>query len=279
MKKIRLVGHSGCTLEVQQGDNGLVVVKTATDPAYGERLKKQHQKQKNFKPGVFLTPLIFDTHQDENGHFGFSMEYISGVTLAEHFGKIPISSIKSIAQKFLSLVPKTHSFDPNAKAVFSAKIKNLKTKLRVIGDKDIAYACGLLQKYEWKHCTSGECHGDMSLENIIWKNGDLYLIDFLDSFYDSWMMDLAKLLFDIESMWSYRNWNSVDTNLQTRLLILKKILVDTISDLKNGQHLVRSIYHMALLHLLRILPYTKDSRTKKYLLVEMNRLCDIIETI
>jgi predicted Ser/Thr protein kinase len=169
-KKIKLVGHSGCRLELEDRNGNLVVLKTATDPAYSERLKKQHQKQKNFKVGAFYTPAVFNTHIDENGHFGFSMEYISGLTLAEHFEDAPIATIKAIAEKFLSIVPLSPSFDLSAKSLFTKKIKDLKTKLSPQENESLARAFRMLQAYEWEHCAPSDCHGDMTLENIIYKN-------------------------------------------------------------------------------------------------------------
>ena len=37
------------------------------------------------------------------------------------------------------------------------------------------------------------CHGDLTLSNLIFKNNEIYCIDFLDSFIDSPIIDLVKL--------------------------------------------------------------------------------------
>lgn len=278
-KKIKLVGHSGCNLELEKRDEKLFVVKTAPDAQYSERLKKQHHKQSNFKHDVFSAPAVFDTHHDKNGNFGFSMEYVSGITLAQLFEDIPIASIRPIAEKFLSLVPAKHAFDKNAQPVFKAKIMDLKKKLAPGEDERLARALQLLDGYPWEHCAPGDCHGDLTLENILWKDGQLYLIDFLDSFYDSWMMDMGKLIFDIESLWSYRHAKNLDQNLKIRLSIFQKILLDAIGSLRHGKDIIKSVYHMALLHLVRVLPYTKDAKIKRYLFAEMEKLCNSISIL
>ena len=279
MKVFTLTGHSGCTLEVEERDGHLVVVKTAKDKAYGERLKKQHEKQKNFKSGAFHAPTILDCGYNEDGLFAFSMEYVNGLTLAEHFKGIKISSIKTIAQKFFTLIPEVYDFDPGAKKIFSAKLKELGQTAEIGGDEKFKASLGKLEAYAWEYCVSGYCHGDMTLENIIWKNGDLYLIDFLDSFYDSWMVDVAKLLLDVECLWSYRHARKTDENLKIRLLIFKNIIWEKILSLKEGRRLLDTIYHMALINLLRIVPYTHDEHTLIYLTEGSTKICDIINSL
>jgi len=279
MESFTLIGHSGCRLEVEERDGNLVVVKTAKDKAYGERLKKQHDKQKGFGAGTFHTPRVIDCGYDEDGLFKFSMEYVNGVTLAEHLKQADISSIKTIAEKFLSLIPESYDFDPTAKEIFSAKIKELEQKLGANGDAALAKAFEKLNNYHWAYCAAGDCHGDMALENIIWKNGDFYLVDFLDSFYDSWMIDLSKLLLDAECLWSYRHMDRIDENLKIRLLIFKKILWERLLSLKDGEKILNTIYYMLLVHLIRIVPYTQDEKTRSYLVREVDKICDIINSL
>ena len=264
MKSITLVGHSGCKLEVAELQGSLVVIKTSKDVAYNSRLAAQHEKQKAFKQDAFRVPAVLDSRH-ENGLFTFSMEYVHGFTLAEHLKKADASSIQSIADKFLSLIPKKHAYDYGAKKVFDNKLTELEPKIDLRSNATVGKAFRKLQEYEWEYSIFSDCHGDLSLENIIWKDGDLYLIDFLDSFYDSWMIDFAKLLLDIECLWSYRHESTVDENLKTRLSILKDILLGELLSLEDGKRIVHTMYHMALINLLRMLPYTKEERTLKQL--------------
>lgn len=118
--------------------------------------------------------------------------------------------------------------------------------------------------YKWDYIQHSQCHGDLTLENIIVSNNDLYLIDFLDSFYDSWQIDIAKILQDIEIFWHYRK-DKMDNNLFIRLLVLKRILLKKLIKIKDGEKIIESIYHILLLNLLRILPYTKDESTYDFL--------------
>lgn len=279
METFKLVGHSGCHLEVKEVNGKLVVIKTAKDKAYSERLKKQHEKQKGFRSKSFLTPLPLNSHYNEDGLFEFSMEYINGATLAEHLKKMAIFSIEEIAEKFLSLIPAEYHIDPDAKEIFVAKIKEIQSKVDPTGNPALQKAFETLVAYQWEYCIAGYCHGDMTLENVIWQDGDLYLIDFLDSFYDSWMIDIAKILFDVECLWSYRHELPTDVNLNIRLLIFKRFIKQRVLSLKEGEAVLNTIYHMVLMHLVRIFPYTQDEATRNYLSIEAGNICAIIEAL
>lgn len=278
MKRYKLVGHSGCRLEVRERDGVLMVVKIAPSDAYGHRLRKQYEKQRAFKSDIFRVPATFQSRVNDEGLFEFEMEYVNGATLAEYLKEAPISAINEIADKFISLIPRNVNFDPDAKQVFATKISDLRAALASQTDPTIERVLNKLQAHEWNYCMKGEGHGDLSLENIIWKDGDLYLIDFLDSFYDGWMTDISKLLFDLECLWSYRHELPADENLRIRILILKNRLLEDIRLLPESKAVLDSVYHMILLHLVRILPYTHEEKTWNHLLVEAGKICDIIDS-
>jgi len=71
------------------------------------------------------------------------------------------------------------------------------------------------------------------LENVlITPDKNIYLIDFLDSFFDSRMIDAAKILQDLETLRSYRH-QKIDTTLSLRLSIAKQALIENIIELPN----------------------------------------------
>jgi thiamine kinase-like enzyme len=278
MKNYKLIGHSGCKLEIEKQDEYLLVIKTSKDSQYNERLERQCKKQINFKNNSLKAPIIFSNGNNNDGLFNFSMEYINGSTLADYFKDIKISSIAGIAEKFIKIIPQNYNFDQGAKEIFYLKIKELEEKIGVKEDETLKRAFKLLKDYDWKNCATSDCHGDLTLENIIYGDGNLYLIDFLDSFYDSWMIDLAKIFQDVECFWSYRSLEEIDENLEIRLLILKQIILDKLLSLRDGQVIIKTIYAMLLLNLLRIIPYTKDEKTKKYLMREISKIISKINT-
>ena len=107
------------------------------------------------------------------------MEYISGVTVAKYMTDIRLVDIYKFVELFLNIC-RENTYDVGAREIFTKKIQNLKT----IKEKSLLYSkCfELLETNEWRYMVLSECHGDMTLENMIIQDGEIYLIDFLDSF-------------------------------------------------------------------------------------------------
>lgn len=138
------------------------------------------------------------------------MEYIQGITLAEYIKTMEIGKIKGLVEALVaSIVPKIQTdltSEEQCKVidVFNNKIANLRKLLENKKNDVINGSLDRLAQHDWSKLTPSPCHGDMTLENIIVKNDQLYFIDFLDSFYDSWFLDVGTLLQDVQVMWSYR---------------------------------------------------------------------------
>jgi hypothetical protein len=240
------------------------VKKIAKDLDYNVRLKAQCKKQKEYKSNIFKPVRVKNEGFGSDGLFYFTMEYINGITLADSMQNIELSRIKDIAEMFLSMIPIIIEPDPKAPSVFRKKAKKLAIELgkdiggRGEGLKDIL-------DYSWDYISHSPCHGDLTLENIILANGEVYLLDFLDSFYDSWLIDLAKVFQDIDTYWHYRKMETKNVNLNIRLLILKNTMVERIMLRSDGDRIMDSLYHVLLINLFRIVPYTKDKLTMDWL--------------
>ena len=89
------------------------------------------------------------------------------------------------------------------------------------------------------------------------------------------MIDIAKLLQDLELGWSYRH-EQISENLKIRLLIGKEALLENISLLEDGDEKIKQIYHILLLNVLRIVPYTKDKETEIFLQNSIQKILKII---
>ncbi len=48
----------------------------------------------------------------------------------------------------------------------------------------------------------GICHGDLTFSNMLFNGNNYYLIDFLDSFVESPLLDIVKLRQDSAYLWS-----------------------------------------------------------------------------
>lgn len=260
-----LGGHSGCKILLcEEDDNKVFVRKISSDNQYNERLEIQANKQESFKSNKIRVPEVLAKGYTDEGLFYFDMEYIQGITMAKYMNFIEIGKVKSlvelIVKDIVDVHPETTVVD---ETVFINKINNLKQKLFLNNNPIIEEAIGLLESHSWKKFTKTACHGDMTLENIIVKDGQLYLIDFLDSFYDCWIMDISTLLQDVQTLWSYRYQNEININTLIRLIVFRDILVDTVKEISADD--IIEVYYALLLKLIRIYPYTKDERTYEFL--------------
>lgn len=260
-----LSGHSGCIVNLVE-ENGLIFVsKLSSDMDYNFRLKKQSKKQNNFvSHSNVYTPKIFRQGFNHDGLYYFDMEFIQGKTLAEYTNSITIIEISDFIKcLFRSLYWEEERIDPKTNQIFQNKINSLKKKCSSYQNLDKAF--NILENFDWSRVYKSACHGDLTLENIlITKDRKLYLIDFLDSFYNSWQIDIAKLLQDVELKWSFRN-EEISPNRALRLEVVKEALIEEILKVKNGAEKLDTIYHLLLLNIIRIYPYTKDYATFLYL--------------
>ena len=104
--------------------------------------------------------------------------------------------------------------------------------------------------------TSSMCHGDLTFENIIIYNSDVYLIDFLDSFVETKYIDCAKVFQDIITMWSWRN--STSPPVIKCMLLYNKMCERLDSDE------MEAVKRLLVMSIIRIIPYA-DTHTLKIL--------------
>lgn len=270
MNTYNLGGHSGCHIYLIEDDDGNVFVrKISKDKEYNERLKLQCEKQDSFCSDKIQAPAVLKCGYTNEGLYFFDMEYIQGITLAEYIKTIEIGKVRSIVESLVSsiipskiLLPKLNDI-PDVSRIFSNKLSGLRKTLSPKNNSVINKALDLLESHDWSKMTYSKCHGDMTLENIIIKNDKIYFIDFLDSFYDSWFLDIGTLLQDVQVMWSYRFQKDVSMNTVLRLIVFRDLLIDEIK--KVNPEYVIEIYYALLQKLIRIYPYTKNDLTYNFL--------------
>lgn len=103
----------------------------------------------------------------------------------------------------------------------------------------------------------------------------MYLIDFLDSFYDSWILDIGTLLQDIQVLWSFRFQDNVSMNTLLRLIVFRDLLLEKVETKAAGYRI--EIYYALLQKLVRIFPYTKDELTLQFLLEKTELVIKMLE--
>lgn len=272
-----LGGHSGCQILLCETEENLVFVrKISSNIEYNQRLIKQAEKQSLFNTPSIKTPKVLDRGYTKDGLFYFDMEYVQGITLAEYLKRIEVGKVRGLVEQIVNGINSLIGTEKGefSERVFQNKIDSLEKKLSTDDNKIVSKALYMLRKHSWNQFNKTMCHGDLTLENIIVKDGQLYFIDFLDSFYDCWIMDISTLLQDVQTLWAYRNDENMDINTSLRVLIFRDILVDEVQD-KFGINIVE-VYYALLLKLIRIYPYTKDEKTYMFLNQKTQSVMNII---
>jgi len=232
---INLSGHSGCNVVLY--DNN-VVRKISPTLEYNNRLKIQMEKQQSFSHHTLKSPQIFDWGYNENGMFYFDMEYIHGVNLNVYFQKERLHTCMNIVNLVTSFQTSIKKIDIKEQVI--NKIQNINVNNEI---KEI------LISNDWV-IDIGYSHGDLTFENIIINENEIYLIDFLDSFVSGPLIDEAKLLQDAFCYWSFKDSISIP----------KRKLLSVSEKFNSKQH-----YYMLLLHLVRIIPYINPNKIEKLL--------------
>ena len=106
-------------------------------------------------------------------------------------------------------------------------------------------------------------HGDFTFDNILHKDGEFYLIDANPTPLSSIHFDGAKLRQDLDGYWFLRNKEN-NSNIKICCLKIREHLKCKYEFMNNN-----ALYCFMLS---RILPYSKDKRTRKFLTKEIDRI-------
>ena len=155
------------------------VRKMSSDKNNNYKLIAQMFKQKSFSDfsnEIYKTPKILGYGFIEEC-FYFDMELVEGENLINYMMK---SYDDEILNRIVSFIQNIKSLNKNCdEQNFFRKMEGLK----IFGYVDV------------NKIPSTYCHGDLTLENIIiGKDGDLWFIDFSETYYDSYFQDISKIM-------------------------------------------------------------------------------------
>ena len=201
-------GLSGCKLELL---SHRVLRKTTHSISYNKRLTEQVKKQLQFSEewsGKIQTPKILNQGVDNCGFEFFDMQYIQGKSYADFLAEASLGDLDSFLATLtvyfsqLSNTATTLTRDQSKPAIIN---KLLSLKKNSSYEEFIDF---LIKETENIECGrfSSMCHGDLTLSNIIFCKDNIYFIDFLDSFLDSFLIDLIKLKQDLYFKWSFKRF-------------------------------------------------------------------------
>jgi len=248
------LGLSGCKLDILS-DN--TIRKYSSNQNYNDRLSIQIDKQDFFSKHIFSnidTPKIIQKYKDNLIYF--DMEYIKGCDYYEYFSIIsPIHTQRIflfLDEYFKFLIENSHQYK---KEVAKEKIKNKFLSLKTNQYSDlIKFSIRYLDNVDI-NLRKSFCHGDLTVSNILFHSKKIYLIDFLDSYIDTFTLDLVKLKQDL-----YYHW-ILDINgiIDLRIIQCFNYIWNYI-ETKYKEYLNNGTFHiLELLNFLRIEPYLTNN--------------------
>ena len=284
--ELQINGHSGCHLEVKKNNGVLRVLKRSGDSSYNDRLKRQMDKQIRFatfqsSEDLFKTAAVVDYGLEKDSNlFWFLMDYIRGEKATEYFARIDVYALKKTTRNYLDYFEKAieqSKIAPCPKKIIESKIEELKYKYSDIVGIPKEFLSFLLNYLSTEIPESdiyvGNCHGDFSLSNQLYTKEGVILLDFLDSFIESPIIDIAKLRQDTQ----LKRILLIDVGLEvwknSRANLAFSYLDNILSQFVTKDPILQGwSTYMQVLNLARIIPYTSNQKELDYLRININKL-------
>jgi len=222
--------------------------------SFGERfVRKQYNVQRNYEKMQLLSeynvPKIISMKDDT-----LDMEYIPGIDMRTYLLR---NDVKLLAEFILETISKFKGTSNPKKYSHTYR-----EQLSLIDYSELPFNLDELYSRVPSDLPQSLCHGDFTLENIIYGNGKFYMIDTVSGPYDSWVFDIAKMRQDIDGHWFLRNSSN---ELTVQLKILRDILYAELPEAFNDYYYI--------LMLLRVYRHCViGSKEHKLILQEIKRL-------
>lgn len=278
--EIEVKGHSGCPIDIVRENNDLFIYKSSYDKCYLDRLSRQAKKQEEaFRQEYqhIRIPEIFNVTQDDD-HVTIKMEYVYSRNFIEYFESAGFEQVDYFIKALVLFIEKELKASPLQlvqTSITLEKFEDVKIKIAnnsLLSDDDEIKK--LLIESEKRFLNFGKqrtikiplgiCHGDLTFSNILFNGNNYYLIDFLDSFIESPLLDIVKIRQDSSFLWSQLMY--VKQYDQLRLKIICNKIDQEIDSYFHKYEWYRDYYEIyQLMNLLRILQYAKEKNVVDYL--------------
>jgi hypothetical protein len=275
--KFKVQGHSGCEIKIIDHGKGLRVIKSTEKKKYIPRLEKQAQKQIDFfrkRSENILTPEIYQTNKTDE-RFSIEMELIYSQNFIEFFDFENVQRLQAFSNQIINFIKSEISEckDQHIPAsVLKFKLEDISENLKKssLTNKDSVFSEALLTSFELVEKSKemvlpvGCCHGDLTMSNMLFSGNNIYLIDFLDSFVETPLMDIVKLRQDTKYIWSF---NMLEGRIdKTRLEIILSFLDKKIDKEFSSFGFYSEHYKLfQLINFLRILQYARSEEIVSFI--------------
>lgn len=220
-------------------------------------------------------PKIFEVEQSSTDAT-IKMEYIYSKNFVEYFENAGFEQIKYLIgaiKYFIDLEINASTMQTVPSNILTDKMADVARKVEKNAHlKDDAEAQELVRRSSEVMNAVGDmvmpvgtCHGDLTFSNILFNGNNYYLIDFLDSFIESPLLDIVKIRQDTAYLWSTLMYHKPFDKV--RLSIVSEKIDKAIDEYFTAKYDWYRTYYMPLqlMNFLRILQYGKDDKVIAYL--------------
>ena len=276
--KLDIQGHSGCDIVIVHEDNDLFIHKSTHDAGYVPRLVNQANKQiaaSKIEYQNIRVPKIFDVEKNDSSAT-IKMEYIYSRNFVEHFEQAGFEQIKYLIgaiKYFIDLEIKNSQIQTVPSCILTDKMADVARKVEKnvhLKDDDeaqelVRLSTDVMNRVGDMVLPVGMCHGDLTFSNILFNGNNYYLIDFLDSFIESPLLDIVKIRQDTAYLWSTLMYHKPFDKV--RLSIISEKIDTAIDEYFTEKYQWYRDYYMPLqlMNFLCILQYGHDDKVIAYL--------------
>ena len=276
--KLDIQGQSGCDITIVHEDNDLHIHKSTHDAGYVQRLVNQANKQiaaSKIEYQNIRVPKIFEVERNESDAT-IKMEYIYSKNFVEYFENAGFEQIKyligaikyfidlEINASTMQTVPSNILTDKMADVARKVE-KNALLKDDAVAQELVRRSIDVMNGVGDMMMPVGMCHGDLTFSNILFNGNNYYLIDFLDSFIESPLLDIVKIRQDTAYLWSTLMYHKPFDKV--RVHIISEKIDKAIDEYFTGKYEWYRKYYMPLqlMNFLRILQYGREEKVVAYL--------------
>lgn len=270
LPEVKMQGRSGCRLDVLKEGSRVIIKKYSCSLDYNDRLIKQAVKQYNFYNNIksnssFSTARVIETYSSQNSLAWFTMPYLFSEKYSDYLEKASVIELKKLLAAILNY------FDTSLKeslpgtvelVIISSKIEDLVQKVKKTSFTGRDYFLSVLNYLKANIPNNplplGACHGDLTFSNILFSDDKVYLLDFLDSFIESPIIDIVKLRQDTCFKWSIMLEKEMPLHKKNKLIQTFNYFDREISLLCENRQLNEWYHYLQVFNLIRIVPYLTD---------------------
>lgn len=276
--KLDIEGHSGCDIAIVYEDNELHIHKSTQNPGYVPRLVNQANKQilaSSREYQNIRVPKIIEVEQTKT-YAIIKMEYIYSKNFVEYFENAGFEQIKYLIgaiKYFIDLEIDASTLQTVPSRILTEKMADVTHKIanniNLKNDREaldlVHQSQSVMEEVGDMQMPVGTCHGDLTFSNILFNGNNYYLIDFLDSFIESPLLDIVKIRQDTAYLWSTLMYHKPFDKV--RLNIVSEKIDIAIDDYFSSKYDWYRNYYMPLqlMNFLRILQYAHDEKVISYL--------------